>query len=105
MKPVESIVHGTLNADGTLELDEQPKLPPGRVVVVVRSTDSDQARRSVWDVLDDIRRQHQAEGYQGRSKEEIDEQIDALRNEFEEHQAQLDRIRRTSPSRGEGSSR
>jgi hypothetical protein len=75
------------------------------VVVVVRSTNSDQSPRSVWDVLDEIRRQHEAEGYRGRSKQEIDEQVSALRDEFEKRQEQLDSIHPKSPPTREGSSR
>ena len=32
----ETLIDGTLNGDGTLQLDEKPNLPPGRVKVVLR---------------------------------------------------------------------
>jgi hypothetical protein len=32
----ETVIEGTLKADGTLELDEKPDLPAGRVTVVLR---------------------------------------------------------------------
>ena len=32
----ETVIEGTLKPDGTLELDEKPKLAPGRVKVVLR---------------------------------------------------------------------
>ena len=32
----ESVIEGTLKADGTLELDRKPDLPPGRVKVILR---------------------------------------------------------------------
>jgi hypothetical protein len=32
----ETVIEGTLRKDGTLELDEKPNLPPGRVTVVLR---------------------------------------------------------------------
>ena len=35
MSLIEAVVEGTLKPDGTLELDEKPKLPPGRVKVVL----------------------------------------------------------------------
>lgn len=31
------VIQGTLTADGTIQLDEKPNLPPGRVQVVVQS--------------------------------------------------------------------
>ena len=36
MSLTEAVIEGTLKPDGTLELDEKPKLPPGRVKVVLR---------------------------------------------------------------------
>jgi len=35
----ESVVEGTLNADGTLVLDRTPNLPAGRVRVTVEAED------------------------------------------------------------------
>jgi hypothetical protein len=36
MSPAEIVVEGTLKPDGTLELDEKPSLPPGRVKVTLQ---------------------------------------------------------------------
>jgi hypothetical protein len=36
MSLTETVIAGTLKPDGTLELDEKPNLPPGRVKVVLR---------------------------------------------------------------------
>jgi hypothetical protein len=36
MSFTEVVVEGTLKPDGTLELDQKPSLPPGRVRVVLR---------------------------------------------------------------------
>ncbi len=36
MRLTETVIEGTLQADGTLVLDEKPNLPPGRVTVVLR---------------------------------------------------------------------
>ena len=36
MNLTETVIEGTLKADGTLELDEKPNLSPGRVTVVLR---------------------------------------------------------------------
>ena len=33
MSQSEAVVEGTLKPDGTLELDQKPNLPPGRVTV------------------------------------------------------------------------
>jgi hypothetical protein len=39
MNLAETVFEGTLKSDGTLELDEKPKLPPGRVKVIVQTED------------------------------------------------------------------
>lgn len=36
MSLTETVIEGTLKADGTLELNEKPNLAPGRVTVVLR---------------------------------------------------------------------
>ena len=36
MSLMEAVVSGTLKSDGTLELDENPNLPAGRVTVILR---------------------------------------------------------------------
>ena len=36
MSLIETVIEGTLQADGTLVLDENPNLPPGRVTVLLR---------------------------------------------------------------------
>ena len=37
MNLTETVIGGTIQPDGTLVLDEKPRLPPGRVRVVVRT--------------------------------------------------------------------
>ncbi len=36
MHVIETVIEGTLKPDGTLELDQKPRLSPGRVTVVLR---------------------------------------------------------------------
>lgn len=36
MSSTETVIEGTLKPDGTLELDEKPNLPAGRITVVLR---------------------------------------------------------------------
>ena len=72
MSLTESVVEGTLKPDGTLELDEKPNLSPGRVQVIVKPLVSSPAkRRGLVDVIDEIRRDQLARGYQGRTAEEM----------------------------------
>ncbi len=83
------IVMGTLKADGTLELDEKPGLAPGRVRVAIlpsQPPSERQARRTVLDVLDEIRVAQAARGYRGRSIEEMEADEARRRAEDEEYE-------------------
>lgn len=99
MKPAEAILHGTLNPDGTLELDEKPKLPPGRVVVILRPTGDREGRRDIVEVLQEIWRRQQARGFRGYTAEELEAQVRELRDEtdYEERWQQMDSLTQTPP--------
>ncbi len=82
-------VQGTLQPDGTLVLDEKPKLPPGRVRVTVQSAE---APADVIDVLHRIHAEQAARGHVPRSREEIDADIAAMRQEDEERMQAIERL-------------
>jgi hypothetical protein len=84
-------VKGTLKPDGSLELDERPNLPPGRVEVVLRAEAEPATKEDVWTVLDRIAREREALGMHGRTREQIDADVAALRDELEDG---LDRVER-----------
>src|SRR5204863_1815279 len=76
-------IEGTLRPDGTLVLDRQVDLPPGRVRVTVQSL-SDLTQTPVWRVLDQIWAEQRASGHVPRSREEIDADLAGMRQEDEE---------------------
>ena len=85
MNPSAVIVRGTLKEDGTLELDEKPNLPPGRVQLIVQHLPQGaEARPGWWEVLQQIWKDQEARGYKGRTREEIDADVAAERAEEEE---------------------
>jgi hypothetical protein len=90
-------VEGTLKPDGTLELDEKPSLPPGRVTVIVQQAPARPRRqRTLADVIDEIQRDQQARGYHGRSAEEIEA---GLREGEEEYERKMQALRsQTTPT-------
>jgi hypothetical protein len=93
MSRSQARIYGTLKADGTLELDENPNLPPGRVQVILSAAPAEAgAKESVWTVLDKIWAERTALGIHGRTREEIDAGVKALRDEWEEHMLSLERI-------------
>jgi hypothetical protein len=84
-------VEGELRADGTLVLDAKPGLPPGRVRVTLQPL-VDLTQTDVWKVLEQIRKEQQASGHVPRSKEEIDADIAAMREEDEERMQAIERL-------------
>jgi hypothetical protein len=83
-------VEGTVQADGTLVLDEKLTLPAGRVRVLVQVVAPPAPDR--WAVLERIWAERRALGVQPRSAEEIDAELNALRDEWDEHQQALEQI-------------
>lgn len=94
MSVTQVVVNGTLKADGTLELDEKPNLPPGPVEVVVQAKAPPASEQEdLMTVLERIWQGQKERGHVPRTREEIDADIDALRDEWEQRLAKLDRIR------------
>ena len=86
------VLEGTVHADGTLELDERLPLPAGRVRVTVQPFDvpesPDQAR--FWAMMERIWADQKARGHVPRTREEIDAEINQLRDEAEEEVQAVD---------------
>jgi hypothetical protein len=84
-------IQGTLREDGTLVLDEMPNLPPGRVRVTVQPV-LDYTQTDIWKFSAGIWAEQAARGHVPRSKEEIDAELEAARQEDEERMLELERI-------------
>ncbi len=82
-------VEGTLRPDGTLVLDTRVNLPAGRVLVSVRPAE---ARADVMQVLGRIRAEQAASGHVPRSREQIDADIAAMRQQDEERMQGIERL-------------
>ncbi len=80
-------VQGTLRADGTLELDTKPELAPGRVRVLLQPAE---AQAEVIEVLHRIHAEQAARGHISRTREQIDADISAMRQEDEERMRQIE---------------
>lgn len=68
-------------------------MPPGPVQVTVQAASPPAEREDTRKALDAIWAERKALGLKGRSKEEIDAEIDALRNQSEEEIRATHRIR------------
>ena len=74
------IVKGTLKPDGSLELDEKPGLPPGRVTVTVqREAELTSLKEDWWQYLQRIRAEREAAGYPFLNEAEVNAHIAWLR--------------------------
>ncbi len=68
--------------DGTLELDSKPKLPPGRVIVVLQQNTAPSAPAENWlQSLLRIRARREAEGYEFMDEKETEAHLEWLREE------------------------
>jgi hypothetical protein len=88
----EVVVHGTLTPDGRLEIDQPVALPPGDVRVTIEALTS-RPRRDVMEILEEIWAVRKEKGLQGRTAEEVDADINSMREEWEERQGELDAAR------------
>lgn len=80
----EVVIEGTLNDDGTLQLDQKPSLSPGRVIVTLHQPQAGTPQqRGLVDVIDEIRQSQQVRGFQGRSLEEIEAGLREGEEEYE----------------------
>ncbi len=97
----EVAIEGTLKSDGTLELDQQPNLAPGRVKVILQTIQtSASGRRGLADVIDDIRHGQQARGFQGGSAEEIEAGLREGEEEYEQKMQALWSPAKSGPPAG-----
>lgn len=90
----EIVLNGTLKADGSLELSQPINLPPGQVRVVVQTAVSpSEPKKGVLAVLERIWAERRALASKGRSKAQIDTDIQAMRQEWEREPGEIQRDR------------
>ena len=89
MRPDDTIVQGTVKPDGTLELDQNPGLSPGRVTVVLRP-EAEAPSEGWWPYMQRVRSERDAAGYHFLDEGEMQAHLDWLREEED----RIDRIHR-----------
>ena len=82
----EVMIEGTLQADGTLQLDEKPNLSAGRVTVVLRqeSASASPPLEGWWPYMQRVRAEREAVGYHFMNDAEMEAHLKWLR-EDEDH--------------------
>ena len=86
MSEMQVEVQGTLDADGTLRLDEKPRLPAGRVTVVLKAAPAlPPGAPTGWlDYIEWARKQLEASGHRFLNEEEMAERIREIKGEDDE---------------------
>ena len=79
MSLTEVVVQGTLNPDGTLQLDEKPSLSPGRVTVLLRQESEPPLKENWWQFMQTTRKKMEESGCQFMDEKEMQEPIEWLR--------------------------
>lgn|SRR5262245_12030412 len=80
MSLAEEVVDGTLRPDGTLSLDREPHLPPGRVRVIIQAAAPAAQVTEDWhQYLQRTRRELDAVGRPSMTEQEVRSHIDELR--------------------------
>jgi hypothetical protein len=92
MDTQQVMVHGWISQDGSLEVAEKLNLPPDPVDITVQPAAARLPRRDTFEVLQEIWAERAALGLKARSAEEIDAEINALRNDSEEEIAEVERL-------------
>lgn len=93
MNITQVIVHGILKPDGTLELNQRVDLPPGEVQITLRSVGTScQSREDLPSFLQRIRAGQQARGHTPRTREDIDSDLNVLRQEAEEEMHEIENM-------------
>ena len=98
MNVIEETIDAMLDANGQLQLTQQPRLPPGPVRVTIRVAAAVGPKRGMVDVIREIAAGQRSRGFPGRSAEELRAEDDARLAEDAERDRELDAARRGASS-------
>ena len=98
MNFIEETIDATLDANGQLQLAQQPRMPPGPVRVTIRVAAGVGRSRALADVIREIATEQRSRGFPGRSAEDLRAEDDASRADDAERNAGLEAARRQASS-------
>jgi hypothetical protein len=102
MIPGSIEILGTLRTDGSLALDSKPDLPAGRVRVRIQGVNAPPTPAEALANLEAIWAERDQRKIAPRTAEEIDADLNALRDEWEDHQLALEKIQEDARRAREG---
>jgi len=86
------VVQGTLSADGTLQLDEKPNLPAGRVQVILQLLPDLPVGDPFWEMMKSIWAGQQQRGHVPRNVEEVQAELRESRQGWATRQEEIERL-------------
>jgi hypothetical protein len=92
MSATHVVVEGTIKPDGTLELDSKLELPPGRVQLIVQPLPELPKDDPFWQTMEGIWAAQKARGHVPRTKEQIDAEVRAMRDDAEAELQEVERL-------------
>jgi hypothetical protein len=96
MNLTERVIEGTIQPDGTLVLDEPPRLPAGRVQVTVQVLPQLPDGDPFWDMMKSIWAGQKARGFVPRSAETVEAERRETRESWEERQQGIEQLQEKS---------
>jgi len=88
------VMQGVVKPDGTLEVTEKLKLPAGRVQITVQPLSEPTQSNRFWTMMEAIWSDLRTSGRTSRTREAIDREINALREEAEEEMQAVERLQK-----------
>lgn len=86
------IVEGTVSADGTVEVSEKVNLPAGKVQVTLVPLPELPENDPFWQLMRGIWAGQKARGHVPRSAEDVERELRAVRDDWDERMAEITRI-------------
>jgi hypothetical protein len=99
MNPEVVEIEGTLQADGTVVLNEKPHLRPGKVLVTIKPLSEKSPEDEFWAGLHAIWASQAARGHKPREKADIDSQIKEFRDEAEGELRGVEQVHRDAAAK------
>ena len=100
MSLTETMIDGTIQADGTLVLDEPTKLPAGRVHVVLRQEAEPKPSQPLGDdffqMMEGIWAGQKTRGHVPRTEEEVEAERREMRSGWAKRQEAIERLQEES---------
>jgi hypothetical protein len=92
MNTAAVVVEGEVQPDGTLHVTQKIDLPAGRVHVTVQPVNEPVEPERFWKMMESIWAAQLASGRTPRTREEIDAEINALRDESEDEMRAVEQL-------------